>query len=88
MRIRAFPFNDDVEAFIEDHEMVFVVEQNRDGQMRSLLMTEFEFGHDKIKSVLCFDGDPISARNIRKQILKQLPGDNVTPIRRQAEGIV
>lgn len=89
MRIRAFPFNDDVETFIESHEMVFVVEQNRDAQMRSLLMTEFEFGHNKIKSVLSFDGDPISARNIRKQILQQLPGDNnVTPIRREVKEAV
>jgi 2-oxoglutarate ferredoxin oxidoreductase subunit alpha len=88
MRIRAFPFNDDVEVFIEKHDMVFVVEQNRDSQMRSLLMAEFEFGHDKIKSVLSFDGDPISARNIRKQILKKLPGDNVTPIRGNAKETV
>ena len=89
MRIRAFPFNDDVEAFIEAHELVFVVEQNRDAQMRSLLMTEFEFGHDKIKSVLSFDGDPISARNIRKQILQHLPSsDNVTPIRRKVKEAV
>ena len=88
MRIRAFPFSNDVEAFIENHDMVFVVEQNRDSQMRSLLMTEFEFGHDKIKSVLSFDGDPISARNIRKQILKKLPGDNVTPIHGNAKETV
>ena len=88
MRIRAFPFNDDVEKFIDSHEVVFMVEQNRDSQMRSLLMSEFEFGHDKIKSVLSFDGDPISARNIRKQIKKLLPGNNVTPLHRQAEGTV
>ncbi|MFT5481688.1 MAG: 2-oxoglutarate ferredoxin oxidoreductase subunit alpha [Halieaceae bacterium] len=86
LRVRAFPFNDEVENFISEHEMTFVIEQNRDAQMRSLLMSEFEFGPDKLKSVLCFDGDPISARNIRKQILQHLPGHNVTPIRREAEG--
>ena len=86
LRLRAFPFNEEVEAFISEHEMTFVIEQNRDAQMRSLLMSEFEFGPDKLKSVLCFDGDPISARNIRKQILQHLPGRNVTPLRREAEG--
>ncbi len=87
MRVRAFPFNDTVEQFIQQHEKVFVIEQNRDAQLRTLLMAEFEFGPDKLKSVLCFDGSPISARNIRKQILQQLPGHNVTPLRReQASG--
>ncbi|MDJ0877155.1 MAG: 2-oxoacid:acceptor oxidoreductase subunit alpha [Halieaceae bacterium] len=86
MRVRAFPFNDDVEAFIDQHEFTFVIEQNRDSQLRTLLMAEFEFGPDKLKSVLCFDGTPISARNIRKQILQQLPGSNVTPLRRETAG--
>jgi 2-oxoglutarate ferredoxin oxidoreductase subunit alpha len=85
MRVRAFPFNDTVEQFINEHEFVFVVEQNRDAQLRTLLMAEFEFGPDKLKSVLCFDGTPISARNIRKQILQQLPGYNVTPLRREQQ---
>ena len=83
MRVRAFPFNDQVEEFIDAHERTFVIEQNRDSQLRTLLMAEFEFGPDKLKSVLCFDGTPISARNIRKQILQQVPGGNVTPLRRE-----
>jgi 2-oxoglutarate ferredoxin oxidoreductase subunit alpha len=45
-------------------------------------MAEFEFGPDKLKSVLCFDGTPISARNIGKQIKKHLKGDNVLPLHR------
>ena len=73
MRVRAFPFNQEVEDFIDQHERVFVIEQNRDAQLRTLLMAEFEFGPDKLKSVLCFDGTPVSARNIRKQILEHLP---------------
>ena len=81
MRVRAFPFNEQVEEFIDRHDRVFVIEQNRDAQLRTLLMAEFELGPDKLKSVLCFDGTPISARNIRKQILLQMPGHNVTPIR-------
>ncbi|MEH6591509.1 MAG: 2-oxoacid:acceptor oxidoreductase subunit alpha [Halioglobus sp.] len=80
MRVRAFPFNKEVEEFIDRHDRVFVIEQNRDAQLRTLLMAEFEFGPDKLKSVLCFDGTPISARNIRKQILQQVPGANVTPL--------
>ncbi len=73
MRVRAFPFNEEVEDFLHSHERVFVIEQNRDAQLRTLLMAEFELGPDKLKSVLCFDGTPISARNIRKQIRMQLP---------------
>ncbi|MFT6052405.1 MAG: 2-oxoglutarate ferredoxin oxidoreductase subunit alpha [Halioglobus sp.] len=80
MRVRSFPFNDEVKAFLDSHERVFVIEQNRDAQLRTLLMAEFELGPDKLKSVLCFDGSPISARNIRKQILQLLPGHNVTPL--------
>lgn len=83
MRVRAFPFNKEVQAFIERHQRVFVIEQNRDAQLRTLLMAEFEFGPDILKSVLCFDGTPISARNIRKQIKKHLNGDNVLPLHRK-----
>ncbi|MEM8563499.1 MAG: 2-oxoacid:acceptor oxidoreductase subunit alpha [Pseudomonadota bacterium] len=83
MRIRSFPFNQQVEDFLDEHERVFVIEQNRDAQLRTLLMAEFELGPDKLKSVLCFDGTPISARNIRKQILEHLPGNNVTPLHRK-----
>ncbi|NQX89035.1 MAG: 2-oxoacid:acceptor oxidoreductase subunit alpha [Halioglobus sp.] len=83
MRIRAFPFSSDVQRFIERHERVFVIEQNRDAQLRTLLMAEFEFGPDILKSVLCFDGTPISARNIRKQIKKYLDGDNILPLHRK-----
>lgn len=82
MRVRAFPFNSEVKAFIEEHECVYVIEQNRDAQLRTLLMAEFEFGPDKLKSVLCFDGTPISARNIRKQIMNHLSGEKITPIHR------
>jgi 2-oxoglutarate/2-oxoacid ferredoxin oxidoreductase subunit alpha len=83
MRVRAFPFNGEVQQFIERHKRVFVIEQNRDAQLRTLLMAEFEFGPDKLKSVLCFDGSPISARNIRKQIRTHLNGDNVLPLHRK-----
>jgi len=83
MRVRAFPFNDEVRQYIERHKQVFVIEQNRDAQLRTLLMAEFEFGPDKLKSVLCFDGSPISARNIRRQIKTHLNSDNVLPLHRK-----
>ncbi len=83
LRVRSFPFNDEVKGFLDQHERVYVIEQNRDAQLRTLLMAEFELGPDKLKSVLCFDGTPISARNIRKQILMQTPGHNVTPLHRE-----
>lgn len=82
MRVRAFPFNHEVKSFIEEHEQVFVIEQNRDAQLRTLLMAEFEFGPDKLKSVLCFDGTPISARNIKKQINLHLDGGEIEPLHR------
>ena len=83
MRVRAFPFNAEVESFIDNHDCVFVIEQNRDAQLRTLLMAEFEFGPDKLKSVLCFDGTPISARNIRKQIKQQLSGEEKLPVHKE-----
>jgi 2-oxoglutarate ferredoxin oxidoreductase subunit alpha len=63
--IKAFPFSNEVEDFIEQHEYVFVVEQNRDAQMRTLLINEFEFTPHKLISLLHYDGSPITARFIR-----------------------
>lgn len=66
--IKAFPFCKEIEAFIDDHDYVFVVEQNRDAQMRSLLINEFNFCPDQLVSVLHYDGSPITARFIRHEI--------------------
>ncbi len=68
MGIQAFPFSDEVERFILDHEYVFVVEQNRDAQMRSLLITEFDFDPERLVPLLHYDGSPITARFIRHEI--------------------
>lgn len=81
MRIKAFPFDNSVKQYIEAHDQVFVIEQNRDAQMRTLLMTELGIAPDKLQSILNYDGMPITARNIMVQVKKQLPGSNVTPIR-------
>lgn len=68
MRIRAFPFSQDVDQFIHDHDMVFVIEQNRDGQMRQLIMNECQIAPDQLKSVLNYSGTPITARKIAEEI--------------------
>jgi 2-oxoglutarate ferredoxin oxidoreductase subunit alpha len=64
LRLRAFPFPESVRAFIDAHETVFVVEQNRDGQMRSLLVNEFGIDPARLVAVLHYDGTPITARFI------------------------
>jgi 2-oxoglutarate ferredoxin oxidoreductase subunit alpha len=69
MRISAFPFNKEVEAFIESHEQVFVIEQNRDAQFRSLLINELDLKPSKLIKVLNYDGMPITADKIRNEIM-------------------
>ena len=64
LRLRAFPFPESVREFIDAHETVFVVEQNRDGQMRSLLVNEFGIDPARLVAVLHYDGTPITARFI------------------------
>ena len=71
MRIKAFPFSDEVKEFIHNHDRLFVVEQNRDAQMRTLLINELEINPAKLIRVLNYDGTPITAEMILRQI-KQL----------------
>lgn len=75
IRIRAFPFNETVEQFIEDHDLVFVVEQNRDAQLRSLLVNELEIHPKKLVPVLNYDGFPITADAIVKLIREKVGVD-------------
>ena len=84
LRIRAFPFNKDVEAFIESHDTVFVIEQNRDAQMKTLLVNECEVSPKDLISILNYDGMPITARKIRERINAVVRGDNVTPLHKKA----
>ena len=72
MRLKSFPFNKTVEDFIHSHEMVFIIEQNRDAQMRSLLINELNVNPQKMISVLNFDGMPITAQFITTRINKTL----------------
>ena len=64
LRVRGFPFSAEVEAFIAAHDQVFVVEQNRDAQLRLLIMNECGVDPGKLTPVLHFDGTPITARFI------------------------
>ncbi|HPH82484.1 MAG TPA: 2-oxoacid:acceptor oxidoreductase subunit alpha [Flavobacteriales bacterium] len=68
IRIKSFPFNKTVEDFIHSHDKVFVVEQNRDAQMKSLLMIELAANPQKLVSVLNYNGLPITADYIVKSI--------------------
>ncbi len=72
MRIRSFPFNEDVEKFLEQHKIVFVVEQNRDAQMRSLLNNETRVEKAKLRSLLHYSGLPISSEFIVKGVLSEI----------------
>ena len=74
LRLRAFPFPESVREFIDAHETVFVVEQNRDGQMRSLLVNEFGIDPARLVAVLHYDGTPITARFIAGAIADQASG--------------
>ncbi len=68
MRVKAFPFNKKISDFIEEHDQVFVIEQNRDKQFRSLLVNELELYPKKLISILNYDGMPITADTIVNQI--------------------
>jgi 2-oxoglutarate/2-oxoacid ferredoxin oxidoreductase subunit alpha len=72
MRLRAFPFPDSVKEFIAAHDQVFVVEQNRDAQMRSLRVNELEIDPACLIKVLHYDGTPITARFITAAILRHV----------------
>ena len=72
LRIKAFPFTRDVASFCAMHERVFVVEQNRDAQMRSLLMTEADVPGAKLIPALNYDGMPLTAAFVRGAVLKRL----------------
>ena len=72
MRLRAFPFADSVIEFVNNHDQVFVVEQNRDAQMRLLLVNEGAIDPARFISILHYDGAPITARFITKEISERL----------------
>jgi 2-oxoglutarate/2-oxoacid ferredoxin oxidoreductase subunit alpha len=81
LRVRAFPFHQDVTEFIIEHDFVFVVEQNRDSQMRTLIMNECGIDPVRLVPILHYDGTPITARFIAGAIGDHLDAFKVTPLR-------
>jgi 2-oxoglutarate/2-oxoacid ferredoxin oxidoreductase subunit alpha len=84
LRVRSFPFSTAVEDFIHEHDKVFIVEQNRDGQLRSMVMNEFTLDARKLVPVLHYDGTPITARFIAGDIAKKLAQFKVVPFEKAA----
>jgi 2-oxoglutarate/2-oxoacid ferredoxin oxidoreductase subunit alpha len=84
LRVRAFPFHDEIIQFVAAHDQVFVVEQNRDAQLRTLLINEGEIDPAKLVKVLNYDGSPITARFIAGAIAGRMEGANVVPLRKAA----
>jgi 2-oxoglutarate ferredoxin oxidoreductase subunit alpha len=84
LRVRAFPFHDDIAEFIAEHEHVFVVEQNRDAQLKMLLVNECGIDPQKLTSILHYDGTPVTARFIAREIGEKARLYNVAPLRKVA----
>jgi 2-oxoglutarate ferredoxin oxidoreductase subunit alpha len=82
LRVRAFPFHSSVTSFVADHDFVFVVEQNRDGQLRSLIVNECSIDPVRLVPILHYDGTPITARFIARAIGDHLDALKVTPLRK------
>ena len=72
MRVRGFPFGKEVEEFLASHSTLFIVEQNRDAQLRSLLTLETAVEKAKLRSILHYSGLPISSSVIVDGVLAEL----------------
>ena len=71
-RVRAFPFNESVREFIDKHEVVYVVEQNRDAQLRALLILELNLRPDKLVPLLHYNGMPMNAGFVVEKVLEEI----------------
>lgn len=74
IRVRAFPFTPEVKAFLQRHERVIVVEQNRDAQFKSLLCHELQWDPNCLSSLLCYDGLPATANDLAEGIKSRIGG--------------
>jgi 2-oxoglutarate ferredoxin oxidoreductase subunit alpha len=82
LRVRAFPFHSSVTSFVGNHDFIFVVEQNRDAQLRSLIVNECGVDPIRLVPILHYDGTPITARFIAHAIGEHLDALKVTPLRK------
>ncbi|HZE59010.1 MAG TPA: 2-oxoacid:acceptor oxidoreductase subunit alpha [Burkholderiales bacterium] len=80
LRVRGFPFGDELFDFVASHSKVFVVEQNRDAQLKTLLVNDAGINPANLISILHYDGTPITARFIQKEIAEIVAALNVRPI--------
>jgi len=80
LRLRSFPFQDEIFDFVASHSKVFVIEQNRDAQLKTLLVNDAGINPASLISVLHYDGTPITARYITAEIAEIVAGLNVRPL--------
>jgi 2-oxoglutarate ferredoxin oxidoreductase subunit alpha len=84
LRVRGFPFPDEIADFVASHPWVFVIEQNRDAQLKTLLVNEAKVNPARLLPVLHYDGTPITARFIVEQITQHAGARTVVPFRKAA----
>ena len=82
LRVRGFPFQNEIADFVASHPWVFVVEQNRDAQLKTLLVNEAKINASRLISILHYDGTPITARFIVDQIAQHAGSHTVVPLKR------
>ena len=82
LRVRGFPFQDEIADFVASHPWVFVIEQNRDAQLKTLLVNEAKVNPSRLLSILHYDGTPITARYIVDQISQHAAARTVVPLKR------
>ncbi len=82
LRVRAFPFADEIADFVQSHSKVFVIEQNRDAQLKTLLVNEAHINPASLVSILHYDGTPITARFITREVSEIVAALNVRPIKK------
>ena len=72
LRVRGFPFQEEISDFVASHPWVFVVEQNRDAQLKTLLVAETSVSKDRLDSILVYGGFPLSSRHVVTGVKKKL----------------
>ena len=85
LRVRGFPFQDEIADFVASHNKVFVVEQNRDAQLKTLLVNDAGVNPASLIPILHYDGTPITARFITEAIAERVRRMNVQPLRKVAQ---
>ena len=82
LRVRGFPFQEEINDFVASHPWVFVIEQNRDAQLKTMLVNEAKVNASRLLSILHYDGTPITARFIVDQISQHAAARTVVPLKR------